>query len=272
MQPGHKSRVKYTDALYFNLSDKGARIATAHRTRPVPTLEQIKHTLSVMPTATEFDRRDRALLAFALLTGARDAALASVKLKHVDLVAGCFHQDAREVATKFSKTFTTYFFPVGDDTQQIVAEWVTYLRGEKLWGNDDPLFPKTEIGNGRSRCFEPIGLMREHWSNASPIRATFRQAFECAGLSYFNPHSFRSTLVQLGQQRCKTPEQFKAWSQNLGHDGVMTTLTSYGTVSADRQGEIIKGLGASTGCGPAADEQKIRALMLSMRDLGLLTP
>ena len=269
MQPGHKSRVKYTDADYFNLSDKGARIATARRTRPVPTLEQIKHTLSVMPTATEFDRRDRALLAFALLTGARDAALASVKLKHVDLVAGCFHQDAREVATKFSKTFTTYFFPVGDDTQQIVAEWVTYLRA-RLWGNDDPLFPKTEIGNGRSRCFEPIGLMREHWSNASPIRAAFRQAFEHAGLSYFNPHSIRSTLVQLGQQRCKTPEQFKAWSQNLGHDQVLTTLTSYGTVSADRQGEIIKGLIAARDSDVADDEQVVKSVLQAMRSLGTL--
>jgi integrase/recombinase XerD len=36
-----------------------------------------------------------------------------MKLKHVVLTEGCVHQDAREVKTKFSKTFTTYFFPVG---------------------------------------------------------------------------------------------------------------------------------------------------------------
>jgi len=41
---------------------------------------------------------------------------------------------------------------------------------------------------------------------------------------------------------CQTPEQFKAWSQNLGHDGVMTTFTSYGSLSTQRQGELIKNL------------------------------
>ena len=63
-----------------------------------------------MPSATEIERRNRI---HALLTGARDSAIASMKLKHVDLVAGCVHQDARDVKTKFSKTFMTYFFPVG---------------------------------------------------------------------------------------------------------------------------------------------------------------
>ena len=43
-----------------------------------------------------------------------------MKLKHVDLAAGAVYQDAREVKTKFSKSFTTFFFPVGDDIRQIV--------------------------------------------------------------------------------------------------------------------------------------------------------
>ncbi len=40
-----------------------------------------------------------------------------MKLKHVDLAGGSVYQDAREVKTKFSKTFTTYFFPVGEDVR-----------------------------------------------------------------------------------------------------------------------------------------------------------
>ncbi len=71
-----------------------------------------------MPSETEIERRNRALVAFTLLTGARDSAIASMKLKHVDLIAGCVHQDAREVKTKFSKTFTTFFFPVGDEIRR----------------------------------------------------------------------------------------------------------------------------------------------------------
>ena len=130
-----------------------------------------------MPAGTEIERRNRALVAFTLLTGARDSAIASMKLKHVDLIAGCVDQDAREVKTKFSKTFTTFFFPVGEEVRQIVAEWVAFLREEMLWGNDDPLFPATRIALGASRQFEAAGLERAHWSSAAPIRTIFRDAF-----------------------------------------------------------------------------------------------
>jgi integrase len=53
----------------------------------VPTLEQIRGVLAVMPHATEIERRNRALIAFTLATGVRDGALASLKLKQVDLAA-----------------------------------------------------------------------------------------------------------------------------------------------------------------------------------------
>jgi integrase len=241
-QPGYKSRIQYSDAEYFNLSEKDTRIATAKRHQKTPSMKQIKHVLSTMPTGTEIERRNRALVAFTLLTGARDSAIASMKLKHVDLVADCVNQDAREVKTKFSKTFNTFFFPVGEEVRRIVSEWVSYLRDEKLWGNDDPLFPSTHIEVGPSRQFEVTGLKRAHWSTATPIRKIFRDAFTAANLPYFNPHSFRNTLVQLGQETCKTPEQFKAWSQNLGHEKVLTTFLSYGEVACQRQGEIIRDL------------------------------
>ena len=199
-QPGYKSRVQYADAEYFNLSDKDTRIATAKRQQRVPTMEQIKHVINTMPVENEVELRNRALVAFTLLTGARDRAIASLKLKHVDLITNCVNQDARQVMTKFSKTFTTYFFPVGEEILAIVFEWVSYLRDEKLWGNDDPLFPATRIGLGLSRQFEAMGLARKHWCTASPIRTIFREAFTGAGLPYFNPHSFRNTIVQLGQE------------------------------------------------------------------------
>lgn len=238
-RPGYKSRFSYSDAEYFNVSGKDARIATARRTRPIPTVEQVRHVISQMPAGTDIERRNRALVAFILLTGARDAAVASAKLKHIDLTSGCFYQDAREVKTKFSKTFTTAFFPVGEDVRQIVADWVDCLRRTKLWGHDDPLFPKTLLTIGKSRQFEHVELSREHWANAAPIRHIFRQAFEAAGLPYYHPHSLRHTLSQMGERLCQTPEQFKAWSQNLAHEDVMTTLFAYGTVPEGRQREIM---------------------------------
>ena len=264
-QPGYKSRFQYSDADYFNLSEKDVRVATAKREQVGPTLEQAKHVIALMPSGTAIERRDRALIAFTLLTGARDSAIASMKLKHVNLIAGCVDQDAREVKTKFSKTFATYFFPVGDEVGQIVAEWVAFLREQMLWGNDDPLFPATRIEVGASRHFEAVGLERAHWSSAARIRTIFRDAFTSAGLPYFNPHSFRNTLVRLGQEVCKTPEEFKAWSQNLGHEKVLTTFLSYGQVESPRQGQIIRALAAPPVAVPADMTELARALVREMR-------
>lgn len=267
-EPGYRSKLRYSDAEYFNLSDKDARVATARRAQKVPTIEQVMHVLACMPQQSEIERRNRALIAFTILTGARDSAIASMKLKHVDLAGGSVFQDARDVKTKFSKSFTTYFFPVGGEARSCVEDWVNYLRKEKLWGNEDPLFPATLLELGDSKRFEVAGVAQRQWSTATPIRAVFRQAFESAGLPYFNPHSFRNTLVQLGQTLCRDPEQFKAWSQNLGHEGVLTTFLSYGSVGLQRQGQIMEQLAQ-----PAAStlkEDAAKAVMDALRVAGLL--
>src|SRR6478735_834073 len=48
-QQGYRSKLTYSNAEYFNLSDKDTRIATARRPRPVPTLEQVQHVIATMP-------------------------------------------------------------------------------------------------------------------------------------------------------------------------------------------------------------------------------
>ena len=144
-QPGYRSHLTSADAEYFALSDKEARIAKATDERPVPTIEQILHVLRSMPCVTDVDLRNRAAIAFTVLTGARDGAIASLKHKHIDVIEGKVVQDAREVRTKFSKTFTTWFFPVGDEVRQIVVDWVKFLTVEKLFGPVDPLFPWTLV-------------------------------------------------------------------------------------------------------------------------------
>jgi integrase len=238
-QPGYKSKISYSDCEYFNPSAHDTRIATARKEVKVPSLEQIKHVLSVMPTETLFQQRDRAIIAFALLSGARDNAIASFNIGHVDLARRTVFHDAATVRTKGRKTFTSTFFPVGDEVEEIVQDWVHTLRGDCLFADSDPLFPATRIGLNERGEFAPDGFQRKHWSNADPIRKLFKVAFEAADLPYYNPHSFRNTLAQLGQRICRTPEEMKAWSQNLGHEEMMTTFTSYGKLDNHRQREIL---------------------------------
>jgi integrase len=243
-QPGYRSRIRYSDADYFRLSEKDERAAKASNIRPVPTPEQIATVLERAPVATVLDRRNRAMIAFTWLTGVRDGALVSLKLKHVDLAERRVNQDPREVATKNSKHIQTFFFPVGGTAQQIVEEWISELRQKHAWGHDDPLFPATAIEHGEDYRFTASGIARTHWTSADAVRKVFRQSFEAVGLPGFNPHSFRHALAMLGEQRCRTPEEFKAWSQNLGHESVSTTLISYGAVPEHRQSEIIRALWA----------------------------
>ena len=257
-QPGYASRIKYADTEYFNAPDNLSRIATARRFKSCPTLAQVRAIIEAMPNETEIERRNRALVAFAILSGARDKAIISFRLKHIDIERGLIEQDLREVRTKRAKTFTTWFFPVGDDIRQTVVSWVAFLRAEKGFGPDDPLFPKTKVAPGDDHAFRAASLDRAPWANANPVRDLFREACARAGLPYFNPHLFRNTLVQVAYDRKLDAEAFKAWSQNLGHESCLTTFSSYGTIPPARQAEIIRRLADRS---PASDAQSTAEML-----------
>src|SRR5688572_21962802 len=98
-----------------------------------------------MHTATEIGRRNRALIAMAILTGARDSALATLRLKHVDVERKLVMQDPTEVRTKRGKRIDTFLFPLGEDIEAIVIDWIQYLKEAKLYGHNDPVFPRTRV-------------------------------------------------------------------------------------------------------------------------------
>jgi integrase len=256
-QPEYKSRVRPTDIEFLNLSEKETRAAKEPRFKTFPTLEQIRAVIRAMPVMTEVDQRNRALLTMAVLTGARDSALASLRLKHVDLDRRLVMQDPREVKTKRSKRIDTYFFPLGEDLEDIVIDWIRYLREQKLYGNDDPVFPRTCVRRGSEGSFAVEGLEPVHWENTEPIRRIFRNAFALAGLPYYRPHSFRDTLAQFAESHAPSIEHYKAWSQNLGHERMSTTLTSYGNMSPHRQGELVRSM---AGVEEGRDDAQNRAL------------
>ncbi len=264
-EPGFRSKINPNDVQHFTPTDQDRRIAHAVREKHVASLEDIRLVLSLMPARSEIELRDRALIAFTILTGARDGAIASFRLKHLNLGLGSLFHDAREVRTKSRKTFTAFFFPVGPEPIEIVSRYIVTLR-TLGFGPDDPLFPSTAMGKGPDRTFVAAGLSRMPWSSAEPIRKVFRAAFARAGLPYANPHSFRNTLARLGERICHTPEEWKAWSQNLGHESEATTFVGYGHVTAERQNHLIKALGKGIDAGVPPDQLRaLEALISSLR-------
>lgn len=174
-QPGYKSRLHVPDIEYFNLTEKEIRIAKTVKHKNFPTLEQIRKVIFSMPTESEIQRRNRALIAFTILTGMRDSALASLRLKHVDLTRDppLIRQEPDMVNTKFSKQIMTFLFPVGDDIKEIALDWIRELREEKLYGGNDPVFPRTKLAHDENLSFAAQGLEPVCWNTTTPIRKIF---------------------------------------------------------------------------------------------------
>ncbi len=240
LQPGYKAAIGKNDIEYLNLPEKDIRAANAPADKPYPSLQMIEQVVARMPDSTAIEKRDRALVAFTAITGIRDGALISLKLKHFDASRLLILQNPLEVATKFRKRIDTFLFPLNDEFEQIFLDWVAYLKQELLFADNNPLFPKTALGHDKNDCFIPVGLSREHWANASPVRAIFKSAFKTVVLPEFTPHSFRHMIVAEMYARNLSVAQFKAWSQNLGHEGAMTTLTSYGKLSLHEQARLVR--------------------------------
>lgn len=240
-QKGYKSAIGRNDWVYFKQARKDARAAQASTPRPVPSVGQVQRAFEGMPNATSIQKRDRALMALLVLTGARIGAVASLRLKHVDLEQRHVFQDAREVNTKAAKTMNTTFFPMGEDYVAALADYITHLTQDLMFGPEDALFPKVEMLVGPNG-FQVAGLSRHPFASTGPLNEIVKDAFAAVQLPAYTPHSFRHMLARHGDKLCTTREQFKAWSQNMGHTNPMTTVSSYMPVSADSQHHIILAL------------------------------
>lgn len=240
-QQGFKKVVAYADVEYFNNNRNDARAAHAQRPVHFPTTNAAYHAFQAMAAQTEVLRRDKAIFAFVMITGARAGAVASLRLKHVNLVDGFVYQDGREVDTKARKTIMTWFFPMHPDYLTYFTEWVAFLRDDKYFGAEDALFPKPEqrMVDGK---FAYDQLSRDPYAGSAKVNAVFRGAFAQVQLHPYTPHSIRKTLGQEMSDRNLPLDVQKAWSQNLGHENFITTVSSYLPVSDRRQGELIKAL------------------------------
>ena len=177
---GYRAKIDAADVEYFNAPDNLSRVATARRYKACPTVNQVRAMIEAIPATTEIQQRDRALIAFALLSGARDRAIISFKLKHIDVENELIEHDAREVRTKRAKTFTSWFFPVGDDFRKIFVDWVGFLREQKGFGRRtrsfrNPRSRRTAISSfALSASIGRIGRTRTKFGRSSAKPALLR--------------------------------------------------------------------------------------------------
>jgi len=234
-KPGYKSRIGWSDAEYYKLSRKDERVASEHRDPIYPMPDHALMAFRAMSDDTELQRRDRAIFAFFLMTGARVKATSTLKLKRIDMVNKTVNQDARDVDTKAAKTFLTAFYIIAPEVWEAFARWVAYLYDVKFFGPEDPLFPKCGIANNAHGNFVSETVARAHWAQTGSIRAIIKDTFQRVHMTAYGPHSFRHMLTHIGMDICITPRALKAWSLNFGHSDVMTTLQNYGKLTSREQ-------------------------------------
>lgn len=241
IQPGYKSRLSPNLATYFCLSLEERRQALSPTQPKYPTLAQVKAMCSFAVTS-EIDMRDRALIAFLALTGARDHAV-------VTLPIGCYNPETHEVnqlrtlgvKTKFSNDIYSTLFQMDTELVSYFTEWYDYLINTKKYGTADPLFPSTEIGQvgPEHRSYEVKGVKREFWADAGPIRKILHDRCLETGTPYFHPHTFRHFCVANVERHLRSPEEMKALSQSIGHKNITTTFQSYGMLPVTRVNELM---------------------------------
>lgn len=86
-----------------------------------------------MPFETEFQKRDKALFAFFMLTGARDGAVALLKLKHFNVELGHVFQDGALGHENLATTISSYF-PVTPEWKENINK-LQNLKGLKSPSN-----------------------------------------------------------------------------------------------------------------------------------------
>jgi len=243
-EKGYKSRINLNDVDFLKIGHKEERMAKQTGPRSYPPQSYIRKLVRSIEPRTEIDLRDRALISFAFLTGMRDQAIATLPLGCFSRTTMTINQDPRKgVQTKYSKHIPSVLFPFDQEMVKFVLDWAKHLE-ERGFGTEDPLFPRSQADQGPDRSsFETATVVEPvKWHGAGPIREIFKKRSQMAGLTYFQPHTFRHLAIAKALEAGRTLEHLKAISQNFGHEHVATTLGSYANYPAEKLVAVIKSM------------------------------
>lgn len=249
MQPGYKSKLSGNDIAYLNTADSESKISQQGRLKKNPSLEYaIKLTASIKGKS-EIEMRDRALIAFTVLTGMRDSAMASLPLGCVEIEEQEVYQDPKAgVKTKYSKQIMSKIFSFDKRLLNFVLEWTKYLNSKGFTCND-PLFPRAKTASkGKDLSFQKSDEVEPiYWQGAGRIRYIFKNRAKAANMEYYNPHLFRRLTAHLAIEKCRNGEEMAAVSQHFGHEHVATTIGSYVNFDTFRLSQILKRIDSRNG-------------------------
>ncbi|MEY8119970.1 tyrosine-type recombinase/integrase [Falsihalocynthiibacter sp. BN13B15] len=233
------SRLDRTLPNYFELPKKFKATVSTDEGEAVPSLEDATIMVESMPHGSRKERRDRAMLAIAFLGALRADTVTSLRIKHFLPETGEIVQDAGVSRTKNGKSLRIKFFPFPPIFLQTGVEWKNELTGLGYL-EDDALFPDQRHLAAPVRPFNlaSITVMK----SIHAVSKSFKLAGDFIDMR-LSPHFAKYCVGQLSWMHCRTLEQQKAWSLNMGHDDLAVTQKYYSKIPALRISEIFDAFG-----------------------------
>ena len=226
---------------YFNLSrdqkltrDKSVR----YHYHDYPTILKLFNSID---DSTEKGRRNKFLIAFLFLTGIRITAFLTLTLKCIDLEKREVYQHtSKGVKTKYRKSFESIIFNFDDDLLDYVYDYIKFLRLDKGFGDNDPVFPKllSDFNNIETE-FSPEILSNKPYNESSIIGKVLEEVSLNAKVEYYSAHTLRHSAIFYTLKCLTNSEELKAVSMHFGHDEIKVILISYANFVPEKVYEIL---------------------------------
>lgn len=218
---------------------RSASVRSRVAVRQYWSLDDVNRIVSYVPDTLR-KRRDLAALAFIFLSGMRGGAFVTLPIRSVDLVNNCVYQYPEwGVMTKNSKAGVTYLLPI-PQLLDVVREWDTYVRAHANNHNVAWYASMDNLGLAIKPDDVVSGIAVAGRRGA--LYQGFRELCDLAGVAWKSPHKLRHGHGVYGLRHANNMEEYKAVSQNMMHDSVVTTDRTYSGLLNNDVGKIISGM------------------------------
>lgn len=227
----HKVKSKKTliaSLVTLEPKDEHRRLAQRLEYVEYPTHEEFEQIIS-FPEETILDKRDKAILTFLYLSGARVSAVATATIKSFDEKRMIFFQDPLEgIKTKRSKHIISKLIKFDNKYYEIVRNWINFLKTEYGFKDCDPLFPVVK------------DVVKKNFMNGeADYRKMIAKRCKDVLLPEYHPHAFRHAHIYKGLSYVRNGLQLRALSQNVGHESMMTILEKYAKMKPEEYMRVL---------------------------------
>jgi integrase len=181
-------------------------------------------------------QRDQAALAFIFASGMRGGAFVTLPLRSVDLDNMRVYQLPEwGVQTKMSKAAITHLLPI-PRLIEVIKKWDTFVRSRA--NNIQTAWYTRLTPNGMDIVADDLVSPSIVAARRDTFFQGLRKLCDLAGVENKSPHKIRHGHGVYGIRRAKTMPEYKALSQNMMHESVVTT-DKYSDFLSDEVGQII---------------------------------